>query len=293
LRNAERYKTLRQYWQASLEAMMKSLFMTGASALALAGAVYLGIIRAERIHLGFALPANEELDIYQHVHKSGILVASLWLSSIALAGPFASISGPVDKQGALAHRQLWRVPSTDPDVLMFATVFRPSGSGPLPLVVMNHGTTQNPVQRQYFPLLEFEAAALLFVRQGFVVAAPQHPGQGETGGVFLEDVDDCSSATFLAAGRAGAADIGKTIDHMITQSFVRSDHVVVVGQPAGGWDTLASSARIRPTCVRPSTSMAVGRSFSRTTEQRLPPRSVDRRDRHTGSHGPQADAMDL
>jgi hypothetical protein len=126
--------------------------------------------------LGFALPANEELDIYQHVHKSGILVASLWLSSIALAGPLASISGPVDKQGALAHRQLWRVPSTDPDVLMFATVFRPSGSGPLPLVVMNHGTTQNPVQRQYFPLLEFEAAALLFVRQGFVVAAPQHPG---------------------------------------------------------------------------------------------------------------------
>jgi hypothetical protein len=163
-------------------------------------------------------------------------------------GPSPRFRAPVDKQGALAHRRLWRVPSTDPDVLMFATVFRPSGRGPLPLVVMNHGTTQNPVQRQYFPLLEFEAAALLFVRQGFVVAAPQHPGQG---------------------------------------------HVVVVGQPAGGWDTLASSARIRPTCVRPSTSMAVGRSFSRTTEQRLPPRSVDRRDRHTGSHGPQADAMDL
>lgn len=49
---------------------MKSLFMAGACALVLAGAVYLGIIRAERIHLGFALPVNEELDIYQHVHKS-------------------------------------------------------------------------------------------------------------------------------------------------------------------------------------------------------------------------------
>lgn len=171
--------------------------------------------------------------------RLGILVASLWLSSIALAGPIASIPGPVDKQGALAHRQLWRVPSTDPDVLMFTTVFRPSGGGPFPLVVMNHGTTQNPVQRQYFPLLEFEAAALWFVRQGFVVAAPQRPGHGETGGVFLEDVDDCSSTAFLAAGRAGAANIGKTIDYMITQSFVRSDHVVVVGQSAGGWDTLA------------------------------------------------------
>jgi dienelactone hydrolase len=171
--------------------------------------------------------------------RLGILVASLWLSSIASAGPIASIPGPVDKQGTQAHRQLWRVPSTDPDVLMFTTVFRPSGSGPFPLVVMNHGTTQNPIQREYFPLLEFQAAALWFVRQGFVVAAPQRPGHGETGGVFLEDVDDCSSAAFLAAGRAGAANIGKTIDYMLTQSFVRSDHVVVVGQSAGGWDTLA------------------------------------------------------
>jgi len=49
---------------------MKSLFMAGASVLILAGAFYLGIIRAERIHLGFALPVNEELDIYQQVRKS-------------------------------------------------------------------------------------------------------------------------------------------------------------------------------------------------------------------------------
>jgi len=190
--------------------------------------------------------------------RLGILVASLWLSSMASAGPIASIPGPVDQQGTLARRQLWRVPSTDPDVLMFTTVFRPSGSGPFPLVVMNHGTTQNPVQRQYFPLLEFQAAALWFVRQGFVVAAPQRPGHGETGGVYLEDVDDCGSAGFLAAGRAGAANIGKTIDYMITQSFVRSDRVVVVGQSAGGWDTLAFVSK-NPSNVRAAINFDGGR----------------------------------
>jgi len=190
--------------------------------------------------------------------RLGILVASLWLSSMASAGPIASIPGPVDQQGTLARRQLWRVPSTDPDVLMFTTVFRPSGSGPFPLVVMNHGTTQNPVQRQYFPLLEFQAAALWFVRQGFVVAAPQRPGHGETGGVYLEDVDDCSSAGFLAAGRAGAANIAKTIDYMITQSFVRSDRVVVVGQSAGGWDTLAFVSK-NPSNVRAAINFDGGR----------------------------------
>jgi dienelactone hydrolase len=171
--------------------------------------------------------------------RLSLLLAGLAASSLAAAGPIVSMPGPVGAEGKQGRRQLWRVPSTDPDVLMFTTVFRPSGSGPFPLVVMNHGTTQNPVQRHYFPLLEFEAAALWFVHQGFVVAAPQRPGHGETGGVYLENVGDCSEANFMAAGRAGAANIQKTIDYMTTQSFVRRDHVIVLGQSAGGWDALA------------------------------------------------------
>jgi dienelactone hydrolase len=170
--------------------------------------------------------------------RLSLLVAGLAASSLAVAGPIVSMPGPVGEEGQQGRRQLWRVPSTDPDVLMFTTVFRPPGSGPFSLVVMNHGTTQDAVQRQYFPLLEFETAALWFVRQGFVVAAPQRPGHGETGGVFLENQGDCSAAAFIAAGRAGAANIQKTIDYMATQSFVRPDHVLVVGQSAGGWDTL-------------------------------------------------------
>jgi dienelactone hydrolase len=128
----------------------------------------------------------------------------------------------------------------------------------------------------------------------FVVAAPQRPGHGETGGVYLADVDDCSSAGFLAAGRAGAANIGKTIGYMITQSFVRRDHVLVVGQSAGGWDTLAF-VNENPSNVRAAINFDGGRGghFSRTTEQQLPPRSVGRRDTGTGPHGSHADAMDL
>jgi predicted dienelactone hydrolase len=57
-------------------------------------------------------------------------------------------------------------------------VFRLHGDGPLPLVVMNHGTTQNPVQRRHFLLLEFEAAALWLAKQGFVVAASPAPRLG-------------------------------------------------------------------------------------------------------------------
>jgi dienelactone hydrolase len=181
--------------------------------------------------------------------KLGVLlsvVVTLLVSSMVVGGPIVSMPGPVDIEGTQSRRQLWLVPSTDLSVLMRTTVFRPPGEGPFPLVVMNHGTAQNPVQRQYFPLLEFEAAALWFVEQGFVVAAPQRPGYGETGGIFLEDQANCTPSDFLKAGRAGAADIQGAIDYMTTQSFVLRDGAVVVGQSAGGWDTLALASQNPP-----------------------------------------------
>jgi dienelactone hydrolase len=165
------------------------------------------------------------------------------------AGPIVSMPGPVDVEGGQSRRQLWLIPSTDPSVLMRSTVFRPPGDGPFPLVVMNHGTTGNAVQRQYFPILEFEAAALWFAKQGFAVVAPQRPGHGETGGVFLEDLANCEVDDFLRVGRAAAANIQSAIDYMTTQSFVQKDGVVVVGQSAGGWDTLALAAQ-NPPAVR-------------------------------------------
>jgi dienelactone hydrolase len=186
------------------------------------------------------------------------LVVALLVSSMVVSGPIVSMPGPVDIEGTQSRRQLWLVPSTDPSVLMRTTVFRPPGEGPFPLVVMNHGTTQNPVHRQYFPILEFEAAALWFVEQGFVVAAPQRPGHGETGGIFLEDQANCAPSDFLDAGRAGAANIQSAIDYMMTQSFVLKDGVIVVGQSGGGWDTLALASQ-NPPMVRSAIEFEGGR----------------------------------
>jgi dienelactone hydrolase len=192
--------------------------------------------------------------------KLGVLLSLVVMlaSSVAISGPIISMPGPVDIEGTQSRRQLWLVPSTDPSVLMRTTVFRPPGEGPFPLVVMNHGTTQNAVQRQYFPLLEFEAAALWFVEQGFVVAAPQRPGYGETGGIFLEDQASCAPSDFLNAGRSGAAEIQSVIDYMTTQPFVLKDGIVVVGQSAGGWDTLALASQ-NPSMVRAGIAFEGGR----------------------------------
>jgi len=141
------------------------------------------------------------------------------------------------------RRQLWLVPSGEPGVLMRTTVYRPSGAGPFPLLVMNHGTTQNAERRRMLPAPDFGTLAQWFVRRGFVVALPQRPGHGETGGVYHEDQGGCDDADFAGAGRGAAGSITAAVGYLAAQRFVRRTAVVVAGQSAGGWAALALASR--------------------------------------------------
>ena len=109
----------------------------------------------------------------------GVLIG-LSLAAGVVAGPVVLMPGPVDLEAGESRRQLWLLPSQDPAVPMQTTVFRPPGEGPFPLVLMNHGTTRNELERIYFPLLEFNAAAEWFAERKYAVVAPQRPGHGDT-----------------------------------------------------------------------------------------------------------------
>src|SRR5260370_14982520 len=173
----------------------------------------------------------------------------LSLAAGVVAGPVVLMPGPVDLEAGESRGQLWLLPSQDPAVPMQTTVFRPPGEGPFPLVLMNHGTTGNAVQRLYFPLLEFNDAALWFARRGFAVAAPQRPGHGDTGGPFFEDVGQCRDSDFLSSGLAVAAADQAALSYMTAQPFIESDGIVVVGQSAGGFGAMAL-ASLNPPRVR-------------------------------------------
>jgi dienelactone hydrolase len=156
------------------------------------------------------------------------------------AEPFA---GPKTPEQGATRRQLWLVPSGEPGVLMRTTVYRPPGTGPFPLLVMNHGTTQNAERRRLMALPAFATLAQWFVQRGFAVALPQRPGHGETGGVYREDQGGCEEADFAGAGRGAAESIAAAIDYLAAQRFVRRTGVVVAGQSAGGWAALALASR--------------------------------------------------
>jgi dienelactone hydrolase len=152
-------------------------------------------------------------------------------------------AGPQGAEQGAFRRQLWLLPSGQPGVLMRATVFRPPGRGPFPLVVMSHGTTQNAERRRLLPLPQFETLSDWFVQHGFAVAVPERPGHGATGGVYREDQGGCDDADFARAGLGAAESIAAALAYMQSQPFVRRDGAVVAGQSAGGWAALALASR--------------------------------------------------
>jgi dienelactone hydrolase len=162
---------------------------------------------------------------------------------------------------------MWAIPSSP--VPMLAYLIRPigGGGGPFPLVVMNHGVSLDATARSYFPVIEFRDAALWFARQGYVVVAPVRPGYGATAieiperglfGVFFSGVGKCSDAEFREAGLAVASIDKWIIDYMSTQSFIKRNDVIIVGQSGGGWGSIALGSQ-NPESVRAIIGFAAGR----------------------------------
>jgi dienelactone hydrolase len=159
---------------------------------------------------------------------------------------------------------------------MHTTVFRPPGRGPFPIVIVNHGTTQNAERRRLLPLPEFPTLTGWFVRRGYAVAVPQRPAHGATGGAYREDQGGCDEADFAAAGLAAADSIATAIAYLRAQSFVRGSGVTVVGQSAGGWAALALASRA-PAGVRAAINFAGGlggRSYDQPDNNCAPQRLV-------------------
>lgn len=181
-------------------------------------------------------------------------VVLLWATAPSAGQQSAGPQGP--EEGPF-RRQLWRVPSTIPNLAMLTTMLRPRGRGPFPLVVINHGSMANADDRAKLPREEFEPVATWFVQHGFAVALPQRPGHGETGGPYLEELGSCDNADYRRAGLGAAASILATMDYLTGQPFVLKSGVVLAGHSAGGWGALAAASQ-NPRALRAVINFAGG-----------------------------------
>ncbi|MBW8852987.1 MAG: alpha/beta fold hydrolase, partial [Bradyrhizobium sp.] len=155
-------------------------------------------------------------------------------------------SGPQGPEEGVIRRQSWLIPAQDLSTMMWTTVFRPPGNGPFPLAVINHGSTQNELQRAGYAAPQYTALTEWLVAHGYAVAVPQRPGHGKTGGTYYEDQGGCANADFRKAGLNTAASIAAAIDFMTHQPFIRKNGVIAIGQSAGGWGVLALASQSYP-----------------------------------------------
>jgi len=178
-----------------------------------------------------------------------VLVALL--VAIPFAGHGAALAAPIqfgaqDEESTPNRRQLWLIPSPDPNLAARAVLFRPAGPGPFRLAVIAHASTQNPLRRAQMPQPDYAALANWLVGRGFAVLVPERPGHGATGGNYLEDQGGCVTADYDKAGRATADSILAAMDFLRRQNFIRRDETLVVGHSAGGWGALALAGENPP-----------------------------------------------
>ena len=124
-----------------------------------------------------------------------------------------------------------------------------------------------PTDRSFFPLVEFRDAAKWFAKRGNLVVAPVGTGYGaiatdmpEHGiyGAFFSKVGKCSNPNFRAPGLAVAQLDLWIIDYMTAEKRIVPNEVIVVGQSAGGWASIALSS-LNPPQVKAIITFAAGR----------------------------------
>lgn len=122
------------------------------------------------------------------------------------------------------------------------TVFRPPGAGPFPLVVLSHGSPRSAADRRRTGRQRLAAQSEVFAAMGYAVLVPTRRGYGESGGQWAEAYGSCRDPDYHAAGLETARDLRAAVDAVRGEPWADGMHIVLAGQSAGGFGSVAASA---------------------------------------------------
>jgi dienelactone hydrolase len=120
----------------------------------------------------------------------------------------------------------------DRPIQLETIIFRPSGRGPFPLAVFNHGSTG----KHATPGLAKESWVSLEVadflnKRGWLVAFPQRRGRGKSDGVY--DEGECNADALTGADRA-LTDVDAAIAVLRRRQDIDPGRLLIGGQSRGG-----------------------------------------------------------
>jgi dienelactone hydrolase len=140
------------------------------------------------------------------------------------------------------------------------TLFQPAGAGPFPVVVLNHGSPSRSRDRDIMGRYRLIPQIREIMRLGFAVLVPMRRGYGASPGDFMEGAGSCEKGAprYDRAGKESARDVLSAIEYVRTRPSLDRRRIVLMGQSAGGFASLATAA-LAPPGVVAVINMAGGR----------------------------------
>jgi dienelactone hydrolase len=133
--------------------------------------------------------------------------------------------------------------SGEEQINLETTIFKPDGDGPFPLLVLSHGSPRGgESERRTMKRARYINQSREFIKMGFVVVIPMRRGYGHSEGNWAEDYDGCSHPMYYKAGLEGAKDLIAVVNYMKKLLYVDGRRVVLAGQSAGGFASLAAAS---------------------------------------------------
>jgi dienelactone hydrolase len=172
---------------------------------------------------------------------------------------------PASVPGVVAGTTV-RIPMTEPGPggkppTLEATLYRPAGKCPHPVLLFNHGSTGGGTVALTVTLRPSRQAQF-FVQRGFAVLAPMRRGRGASDGTHAEYEGTCARDV-LGVGLASAIeDVDVAMAYVRAQRWADTGRVLVAGQSRGGILSVAYAAE------RPRTILGVINFAGGWTSQR-------------------------
>jgi dienelactone hydrolase len=160
----------------------------------------------------------------------GVPVFTVWLTIAAVTGGLAGQT--TDRLSPETVRY------TNDGLRLEAYLYRPSGSGPFPLVVHNHSGT-DPAPRWGAVI------ARLLTDAGYAVLVPQRRGTGNSEGQRFTATGDDRGRSLVADTAADTGDVLAVLEQVVRDSRSRIDaqRLAIMGYSAGGSVAVLGAAR--------------------------------------------------